>query len=460
MRSAYSWGDEPLLRGDARDLRRVLVDARQKEVVLATLALVAGQDVGRDRRVRMPDVRGRVHVVDRCRHIEGHRAGNDRQSLSGTRRLQGQRRAEDREREARRARPAATSSASLADRLARGAVAGLGSPPGELADCRDAVAPRLRAAMLVSRSARARARRSEPSLATSRTSPLRRRATLDALERLDAACARLGAERSAGGRHMTTSASTRTGAAGRQSHRRSALRDARPAPRAQALVRRREPRALRRRERRLGRSRCRRRSSGSRLRLLGSRRRRGRRSGRGSRGGRRRGCRGRVGGTPRREQAEWVDVVSSSPTRMPRWTYGTACSASPDGPGSAIGSPSATMAPLRTRSGPRCVSDALYPSPVTIVTVRPCVGTWPANDTSPARARESTARLAQRDVDPAMLTRGVLVAADRRTRGAPSPSAGHAHAQRRRAGDERPDDSRRPAQATHRVARCVNMERR
>ena len=51
--------------------------------------------------------------------------------------------------------------------------------------------------------------------------------------------------------------------------------------------------------------------------------------------------------------------VSLSPTRIPRWTYGTACSASPDGPGSAMGSPSATDAPFRTRSEPRCVSEAL-----------------------------------------------------------------------------------------------------
>jgi hypothetical protein len=41
------------------------------------------------------------------------------------------------------------------------------------------------------------------------------------------------------------------------------------------------------------------------------------------------------------------------------------------------------MEPFRTRSAPTCVSEALYPSAVTIVTVRPCVGTWPANDTSP-----------------------------------------------------------------------------
>ena len=43
-------------------------------------------------------------------------------------------------------------------------------------------------------------------------------------------------------------------------------------------------------------------------RLLGSRWRRWWRGRRRSRGGRRRGCRRRVGGTPRREQAEWVDV--------------------------------------------------------------------------------------------------------------------------------------------------------
>ena len=62
------------------------------------------------------------------------------------------------------------------------------------------------------------------------------------------------------------------------------------------------------RSRRLGRRRRRLGSSGTRRRLLGGRWRRRRRSGRRSWGGRRRGCRGRVGGTPRRKQAEWVDV--------------------------------------------------------------------------------------------------------------------------------------------------------
>jgi hypothetical protein len=51
--------------------------------------------------------------------------------------------------------------------------------------------------------------------------------------------------------------------------------------------------------------------------------------------------------------------VSLSPIRTPRWRYVTSCSASPVGPGSAIASPSATFAPWRTCSGPRCVSDAL-----------------------------------------------------------------------------------------------------
>ena len=50
---------------------------------------------------------------------------------------------------------------------------------------------------------------------------------------------------------------------------------------------------------------------------------------------------------------------SSSPTRTPRCTYGVSCSASPDGPGSATGSPSPTWAPRLTRSVPRCVSEAL-----------------------------------------------------------------------------------------------------
>lgn len=67
--------------------------------------------------------------------------------------------------------------------------------------------------------------------------------------------------------------------------------------------------------------------------------------------------------------------VSLAPARTPRWTYGTVCSASPDTPLSATTSPSSTCAPRRTSNGPTCVSDALCPSAVVMVTVKPCVGT-------------------------------------------------------------------------------------
>ena len=75
--------------------------------------------------------------------------------------------------------------------------------------------------------------------------------------------------------------------------------------------------------------------------------------------------------------------VSSSPTRTPRWTYGIACSSSPVGPDSARASPSPTRPPRFTSNVPRWVSDALYPSFVAIVTVKPWVGTCPANVIAP-----------------------------------------------------------------------------
>jgi hypothetical protein len=74
---------------------------------------------------------------------------------------------------------------------------------------------------------------------------------------------------------------------------------------------------------------------------------------------------------------------SSAPTRTPRCKYGVSCSGSPDGPPSATTSPSLTYAPRFTVIRPTCVSEALNPSAVAIVTVRPCVGTWPAKVTSP-----------------------------------------------------------------------------
>ena len=45
------------------------------------------------------------------------------------------------------------------------------------------------------------------------------------------------------------------------------------------------------------------------------------------------GAGGGLGASPRREQFERVDVRLPSPTRIPRWTYGTSCSASPRGAG-------------------------------------------------------------------------------------------------------------------------------
>ena len=65
-------GREPLLRRDARDLVRVLVHTRQEPGVVAALAVMPDDDVRGDGRVRVPDVRGRVHVVDRCGQVEAH----------------------------------------------------------------------------------------------------------------------------------------------------------------------------------------------------------------------------------------------------------------------------------------------------------------------------------------------------------------------------------------------------
>jgi hypothetical protein len=95
------------------------------------------------------------------------------------------------------------------------------------------------------------------------------------------------------------------------------------------------------------------------------------------------GAEGGVGAPRGGRRVRGSTYVSLGPTRTPRWTYGTGCSASPLGPASESASPSETVPPRRTRSAPRCVSDTLV-SPYAIVTVRPCVGTWPANVTSPA----------------------------------------------------------------------------
>jgi hypothetical protein len=63
---------QPLLRGDARHLVGMLVHPGQEEGLVAALPVVPREDVRRDRRVSVADVRRRVHVVDGCRHVEAH----------------------------------------------------------------------------------------------------------------------------------------------------------------------------------------------------------------------------------------------------------------------------------------------------------------------------------------------------------------------------------------------------
>ena len=63
---------DALALGDLRDRLAVLVGAGEEEHVLAALAVMAGEDVGADRRVRVAEVRRRVHVVDGRRDVEGH----------------------------------------------------------------------------------------------------------------------------------------------------------------------------------------------------------------------------------------------------------------------------------------------------------------------------------------------------------------------------------------------------
>jgi hypothetical protein len=74
---------------------------------------------------------------------------------------------------------------------------------------------------------------------------------------------------------------------------------------------------------------------------------------------------------------------SSEVTRTPMYTYGTSSSGVPLGPTVPTASPSPTLAPFFTAVEPRCVSVTEYPSPVSMVTLRPLVGTLPANVTVP-----------------------------------------------------------------------------
>ena len=68
---------------------------------------------------------------------------------------------------------------------------------------------------------------------------------------------------------------------------------------------------------------------------------------------------------------------------MPRWTYGTSTSASPDGPIVPTDSPSATPSPAVTAIAPRWSRVTAKPSDVQTVSVRPFPGTHPAKDTRP-----------------------------------------------------------------------------
>ena len=58
--------------GGIGDRLAVLVGAGQEEDVLTALAVVAGEDVGGDRRVGVAQVGGRVYVVDGGGYVEGH----------------------------------------------------------------------------------------------------------------------------------------------------------------------------------------------------------------------------------------------------------------------------------------------------------------------------------------------------------------------------------------------------
>jgi hypothetical protein len=71
LRSASSCGRHALALGGQGDGLAVLVRAREEEDVVAALAVVAGEHVGRDRRVRVPQVRRGVDVVDRGGDVEG-----------------------------------------------------------------------------------------------------------------------------------------------------------------------------------------------------------------------------------------------------------------------------------------------------------------------------------------------------------------------------------------------------
>ncbi len=149
---------------------------------------------------------------------------------------------------------------------------------------------------------------------------------------------------------------------------------------------------------------------------------------------------------------------SAAPTRTPRWTYATSCSGSPEGPGSAIDAPSSTVAPRLTSSVPRWVRDALCPSRVAIVTVRPCVGTCPANVTSPPAGARTTLAPPRAMSTPRCCPPAYLLSETENSRST-GPLAGHAHAHEAGVRERAHAIAAVPTIA-HLVARRVNMPRR
>ena len=209
LRSASSCGSSALRLGGVGDRLAVLVGAREEEDVLAALAVVARHDVGGDRRVRVPEVRRRVDVVDRRRDVEGghcrgHATSVDRIGCRAATRA-GARSSRGRGRRAARAAAAApVHEAARAARRRRAARAPAQARPGTPAARRaarpGAARARVRGARRPARrpphdGAQRTARRAPPAARGRRAAAHRRRRRAEQAERVDVAEARRGAAR-------------------------------------------------------------------------------------------------------------------------------------------------------------------------------------------------------------------------------------------------------------------------
>ena len=114
--------------------------------------------------------------------------------------------------------------------------------------------------------------------------------------------------------------------------------------------------------------------------------------------------------------------------------------------------------PRCTSNGPTCVSDTLYPPGVRIVTVSPCVGTWPANVTSPPDGARTTCAPPRATSMPRCCPPAYGSSPSEKPRST-SPSAGHDHALAAGAVVSAQPSARTTA-ARARVARCGNTRRR